>query len=398
MKVLAAFVVILGSVSALGSGPYLPSGWRPKGPAFMLPTETQKPAQDPPKVQEIVSTAQPAENQENVQETEASGSDFLREYGPPVEKDILKEITMQALPDLETERPFFVIDARVVQTDENGDESEVAEEKNVENGAIVETKSAEEPIQSTGASDVIEEDETTTAVEGKECEDIGITESLVTEEISEVTTAKIEKNIPEDRTTQSIAEDATKKNDNSNLLVKSDEETQVNAVGSLEYLPPALNEVEQENKETLLLRSNSSDSVSEVNESSLNLINVAEQEPIPLYKADLETGLHLNVDGNVENFSSVTQENNEETVKSNDVVVTVNESPAEDTVVSTEANQEVSEESSGLEPKDQEQVGFREYGPPKSGDDEQRSEASKIESNETRRRRFSSKFAPAKKH
>uniref|UniRef100_A0A2A4JN50 DUF4794 domain-containing protein n=1 Tax=Heliothis virescens TaxID=7102 RepID=A0A2A4JN50_HELVI len=94
MKVLIAVVFAIGSVSALGSGPYLPSGWRPQGPSFYLPSEVAKPSDSPLK--------------ENLlQETEASGSDALREYGPP-KLEVVQYSVNQGLPDVATEQTFFV--------------------------------------------------------------------------------------------------------------------------------------------------------------------------------------------------------------------------------------------------------------------------------------------------
>lgn len=39
-QVLAIVFLAIGVVSG-GSGPYLPSGWKPSGPAFLLPSEVQ---------------------------------------------------------------------------------------------------------------------------------------------------------------------------------------------------------------------------------------------------------------------------------------------------------------------------------------------------------------------
>lgn len=47
-----------------------------------------------------------------VQDEEASGSDFLREYGPP--KVVSLDLTQQALPDVATERAFAFIEAKLV--------------------------------------------------------------------------------------------------------------------------------------------------------------------------------------------------------------------------------------------------------------------------------------------
>ncbi|CAG9789998.1 unnamed protein product [Diatraea saccharalis] len=96
MKVLAALVFAIGSAVAIGSGPYLPSGWRPQGPAFSLPSDIQKPAPI-----DIV-----------LQESEGSSSDFLREYGPPIVQTI-----SQTLPDVSTEQPFVVIEAKFGEDD-----------------------------------------------------------------------------------------------------------------------------------------------------------------------------------------------------------------------------------------------------------------------------------------
>ncbi|RVE49921.1 hypothetical protein evm_005389 [Chilo suppressalis] len=96
MKVLAALILALGSAAALGSGPYLPSGWKPQGPAFILPSELRNPVP--------IDIA--------LQESEGSSSDFLREYGPPDVQEI-----SQALPEVVTEQPFVVIEAKFGEED-----------------------------------------------------------------------------------------------------------------------------------------------------------------------------------------------------------------------------------------------------------------------------------------
>ncbi|CAH0403617.1 unnamed protein product [Chilo suppressalis] len=91
MKSCVVFILaIISTGYSLGSGPYLPSGWRPKGAAFLLPSEVEK-----TEVQ-----------QESNEETEAVGTEELREYGPPAPQDIFQSITKQALPDLYTEKAF----------------------------------------------------------------------------------------------------------------------------------------------------------------------------------------------------------------------------------------------------------------------------------------------------
>ncbi|KAF9806863.1 hypothetical protein SFRURICE_006778 [Spodoptera frugiperda] len=123
MKVIIAIIFAIGSVSALGSGPYLPSGWRPSGPSFYLPSEVAKPSEGPVK--------------ENLlQETEASGSDALREYGPPKVEEIQYSVN-QGLPDVATEQTFFVQSLASQELQAGAGES-VAVEVNTESAAIVE--------------------------------------------------------------------------------------------------------------------------------------------------------------------------------------------------------------------------------------------------------------------
>ncbi|XP_050555860.1 uncharacterized protein LOC118276728 [Spodoptera frugiperda] len=123
MKVIIAIIFAIGSVSALGSGPYLPSGWRPSGPSFYLPSEVAKSSEGPVK--------------ENLlQETEASGSDALREYGPPKEEEIQYSVN-QGLPDVATEQTFFVQSLATQELQAGAGES-VAVEVNTESAAIVE--------------------------------------------------------------------------------------------------------------------------------------------------------------------------------------------------------------------------------------------------------------------
>ncbi|XP_031764315.2 uncharacterized protein LOC113521560 [Galleria mellonella] len=100
MKVFAILVFAIASVSALGSGPYLPSGWKPKGPAFYLPSETQQKTEEN-SLKDVI-----------FQESEASSSDFLQEYGPPKNEEVIQDITKQNLPDVATEQAFSVIETR----------------------------------------------------------------------------------------------------------------------------------------------------------------------------------------------------------------------------------------------------------------------------------------------
>ncbi|XP_022828655.1 uncharacterized protein LOC111358014 [Spodoptera litura] len=124
MKVIVAIIFAIGSVSALGSGPYLPSGWRPSGPSFYLPSEVAKPSEGPVK--------------ENLlQETEASASDALREYGPPKVEAVVQYSVNQGLPDEATQQTFFV-QSLATQELQAGAGETVAVEVNTESAAIVE--------------------------------------------------------------------------------------------------------------------------------------------------------------------------------------------------------------------------------------------------------------------
>ncbi|KAJ8705989.1 hypothetical protein PYW07_010766 [Mythimna separata] len=124
MKVIIAIVFAIGSVSALGSGPYLPSGWRPQGPSFYLPSEVSKPSDSPLK--------------ENlVQETEASGSDALREYGPPKVDEVVQISANQGLPDVATEQTFFVQSLATQELQAGAEESVAAVEANTEQAVLL---------------------------------------------------------------------------------------------------------------------------------------------------------------------------------------------------------------------------------------------------------------------
>ncbi|CAH2098648.1 unnamed protein product [Euphydryas editha] len=93
MKVLALVILAVASAAGKGSGPYLPSGWRPQGPGFYLPSEV-KPSKN---IQEIILAG-----------SEASGSDSLREYGPPTVLNV-QNLINQGLPDAVTEQSFEIV-------------------------------------------------------------------------------------------------------------------------------------------------------------------------------------------------------------------------------------------------------------------------------------------------
>lgn len=89
MKVFVFVFLIVGATAA-GSGPYLPSGWKPEGPSFNLPGETQN---------------------------------TLREYGAPNEEPP-QDLTKQEIPSISVE--YNVIDANI------NNEEEVTEAVNEE--------------------------------------------------------------------------------------------------------------------------------------------------------------------------------------------------------------------------------------------------------------------------
>ncbi|XP_026324637.1 uncharacterized protein LOC113233677 [Hyposmocoma kahamanoa] len=183
--------MLIGSAAALGSGPYLPSGWRPRGPAFLLPSEVEEPAvplKDVP-----------------VQDVEASGSDFLREYGPP--KISSQEITQQALPDVETERSFALIEAKfadeadavteevslnteeklLIQVEvETATESDVNEENVVDTEEIVQGHK-EESQRSFKVTEEIQEDQENAKEDTENNNEVRTKTSEVTQEINQVT-------------------------------------------------------------------------------------------------------------------------------------------------------------------------------------------------------------------
>lgn len=108
--------VTLGS--AARSGPYLPSGWKPQGPAFFLPGEVKE---------TTVADIQV--------EAEAEGSDALREYGPP--KEVSQDLTKQELPEVSTEQAFVVIDLTPNAKENIVEDEEVSAKEQEDNSNIV---------------------------------------------------------------------------------------------------------------------------------------------------------------------------------------------------------------------------------------------------------------------
>ncbi|XP_053620662.1 uncharacterized protein LOC128681088 [Plodia interpunctella] len=320
MKVLAILILAVSSASARGSGPYLPSGWRPDGPAFFLPGEGTTKTSDNPLKETLF------------QETEASGSDFLREYGPPKVQEVSQDITQQGLPDVATEQSFVVIGAKITQEVEDevktGEVTEteavvVAEEQtkneevtteaqiNVEEGTT--EQSNEELIQGRAIKLEIEASVADTTEDFVEA--AVVTESgLIKQEISEAE-AKVEKNI-----VSNVVKDVAE----------------------------ALTDVEQ----------------------NVNILEEVKNVAQGIVKIESEIAQEQAVEGSG--------------VRSVQITDSIEHAP--------EGFLEYGP------------PGFREYGPPK-GDEvlrssavQEESESQKVESNETRRRRFSPKFKSTKKH
>ncbi|KAL4707508.1 hypothetical protein ACJJTC_000260 [Scirpophaga incertulas] len=182
MKVFAALVLVVSSAAALGSGPYLPSGWKPEGPAFYLPSE-HKPS---PPIDIIL------------QGSEGSSSDFLREYGPPQ-----AEVKIQSLPEVSTEQPFVVLSAKLEEEQIVETATEVANEEkaSVESEVVEEAENSEQATEK--AEEVIQGKSLNLEVESSVVE--GAVESdavlSIEEEVSAASAAKIESEVQEEAQT-----------------------------------------------------------------------------------------------------------------------------------------------------------------------------------------------------
>ncbi|KAJ2943068.1 hypothetical protein O0L34_g18759 [Tuta absoluta] len=220
MKVLALVILVVGTTTGLGSGPYLPSGWKPTGPAFYLPTEIENPVAVPLK-------------DVPVQESETSGSSFLREYGPPdvqvqvketeakTIQEVSQDITQQALPEPITEQAFVVIEAKSANDSEVNAEIN-QEEQETETTTETESQNSEE--QTTESAALVVDDEVESQTES----------SLATEAVIENLTEANEAVVEEAITARSEVSQQDSENSNSNIVAafeqKSVEISQVKAV------------------------------------------------------------------------------------------------------------------------------------------------------------------------
>ncbi|XP_063390133.1 uncharacterized protein LOC134675753 [Cydia fagiglandana] len=243
MKVLALVIFTVASVSSSGSGPYLPSGWRPQGPAFYLPSEVQKPTGNP--LQDVI-----------LNESEASGSDALREYGPPKVVEVSQDLTHQALPETETEQAFVAIEAKFAE-EVNGEVKEVGEVRAVEEVKEV-TEAVVDAIEVTTEQKAVEE-EVTEINEEKITEaaqdvpqgraiDVQAIEETV--EIQEAATEKVETTTAEVAEVKTIEEDSNVESSQVEQVSQVQEVSQaeVRTVEGVQNVVEALSNLEKEIK------------------------------------------------------------------------------------------------------------------------------------------------------
>ncbi|CAH2098649.1 unnamed protein product [Euphydryas editha] len=201
MKVLAIVILAVASITGKGYAAYLPSGWRPQGPAFLLPSEVKS-----------------SENLKDVilADSEASGSNFLREYGPPKVHEISQNLINQGLPDAVTEQSFEIVPL------------------------AVEIKEAEEVVQNV-------EDKTEQALERSEA----TTESAVKGDVSfDLPIVVVESNVESTQVSLTNNEEASKANVELSQFAKVAKAVDGLAVqagaafpdGFLEYGPPGFTE------------------------------------------------------------------------------------------------------------------------------------------------------------
>ncbi|XP_052747924.1 uncharacterized protein LOC116413619 [Galleria mellonella] len=320
MKVFAVLVFAIASVSALGSGPYLPSGWRPKGPAFYLPSEIQQRTEENP-LKDVI-----------FQESEASSSDFLREYGPPKNEEVIQDITKQNLPDVATEQAFAVIETRF--NGEIKENSDAVTENAVVEGDAVGTEGGEVAV--TESQVLVEEKSTDSVLEAS------VNVNAQPEIQGKSVNIEIETSIANTEDAVQTGVDATERG----VVIQETGVVSRGVIGAVE------GRIEQEVKTVV-------EGVKNIEEA---IINIKNEESLQRQSAQDAVGVRNVVD----NSGSLAQ--------------------------APEGFLEYGP------------PGFREYGPPKedivplSAAVEDRQSANQIESNETRRRRFSPKFRTARKH
>ncbi|XP_022125080.2 ring-infected erythrocyte surface antigen [Pieris rapae] len=435
MKVLALLCLALGSVSARGSGPYLPSGWRPDGPAFYLPTKQA--STDP--LKDLI-----------LHGSEASGSDSLREYGPP---KFSQEVIKQDLPSENIDLTFTSAE-KLQQETLNGSEpsgidasSEIEPPKIQESKDLIATelpaevteqvfveksndvpeaftiKAQEEPVtelQFIETTTILAEvpiliiqdnSESALTASSLENEDVSVSETPLPVEIT--TTSDVKNSVEAD---VASTDDSTTNETKDNLVEPTE---------SLNSLTAVKVELEQTVQQIV---QNYEKSIEKVSENIVKNIEKIEESGLKIEKSEQNVE-EKQVEQNVQNFSENTQnaehfeqanekteENEQKTLEQvvqniPEVLTYVNNDKTQ--VEKTQSQNEESsypEFSGSLEQAPEGFLeygppGFKEYGPPKedelarSTSEELISEAESFEStNETRRRRFSPKFKPTKNH
>ncbi|XP_046974437.1 uncharacterized protein LOC124540772 [Vanessa cardui] len=362
MKVLALVILAVASASGKGSGPYLPSGWRPEGPAFFLPSEV-KPSENP--LKDVILAG-----------SEASGSDFLREYGPPKVQEISQNLINQGLPDVATEQtfgaPLFIAEAKEIV------EAEVE--------AITEN------------------------TEAKEEQAEGTTESVILEEkttLINLPIVEVERIVETSQTTLENGVETT----NTNVEISQFENivTSEGTVEKVEVTQESSQKTEVTNQQSAQESTSSNVEVSKVVErivtEQVSQESVNQQESVTS-NAESQSDVTQKTEAAVENSDSsslVTEVTLQQAQNIPDIIASLEN---EIKTQQAEENQAVSDVSAVQSTGSIEQApegfleygppGFAEYGPPK-GDEEKTADLS-FETNETRRRRFSPKFKSSKKH
>ncbi|XP_048488309.1 uncharacterized protein LOC105397144 [Plutella xylostella] len=338
LQVVLLISLALSAVSA-GSGPYLPSGWKPAGPAFYLPGE-------------VAAPTKPADNplKESLQ-VEAEGSDFLKEYGPPKTTEVqdknveVVEITKQELPELAIARNFAEIRTNIIADDEIVDSvTETVVGVTEEISEVVEEVTVAESSDAT-TENVKEINEDVTAVSNTEA-------NLVAEVESDVTTQALVEAVTE--IVQNVEQSGVIAQENQSAVVKTEEIVEENENANSQFVSAV---EEREGKSVVV-------TLEEQREETIGAVRSIEDALV-----------------NLENEIKAQQVQNIEAVAE---VKSVEEN-------SGSVQQNLPEGFLEYGPP-----GFQEYGPPKQ---QLRTEAqdAAVDANETRRRRFSPKFRQARR-
>ncbi|CAG4980484.1 unnamed protein product [Colias eurytheme] len=344
MKVLALVILALGSAAARGSGPYLPSGWRPDGPAFFLPAE-QKPAENP--LKDVI-----------LQESEASGSEALREYGPPKVAEVSQDLIKQSLPDVAIEQDFNEIKQEQENYEIKQDVAAAVEESVNLNEAVV--ASVEEAVTESQEQATTLEAVVPIVIVEPASEVQSVTELDVTENVEASTSSNVQDSDGSANSIQSVSQE---------FIVNSETESPVTEasfpiieVDSVQKFEQVI-EAEVQKLEQV---------VAEVQEVEQEVKSVEQSaQNIPDALAYLENGIQQ-----VE-------------------------------LAQAQVDAAILENSGSLQQAPEGFLeygppGFREYGPPKEDLAKASAEFPQVDSfvstNEARRRRFSPKFRPARIH